>query len=649
MNPQNPNVFLPAEWHPQSGLQLTWPHERTDWRPYLDEARLTFEQLAEAVATHERLIVVTPHCGETAAELKAALTPRAFANVSVVHCATHDTWARDHGPISLIGPTNVVCDFTFNGWGEKFPWKTDNAITARLFKAGLFHAQHYKTDFVLEGGSIESDGQGTLLTTSTCLLAPHRNQPLTREQIEQRLKATLHVERVLWLDHGNVVGDDTDGHVDTIVRMAPDDTLLYMRVDDEADPMFADFQALERQLHTLRTLSGKPYRLLPLPTPRPILYDGERLPATYANFVIINGAVIVPTYQQPDHHPPARLPPLPHHAISRGYSGSEPCAIDDSGPRRQVLSLRADCPPLPSNSKFHHYERNKNWFPPTAQHTERGGQHHTLGRRRHRPCPARRTAHRIAGTSQLALFLPRGEGGQLRPRGAYPRTIHGPLWRTRQGAWGGHRDLALREACGRPLPQHSRRDRQRRLHYRKMHIPDDPGYYEKFYFTPGDLGFHPISTSLGRLGVLVCWDQWYPEAARLMALQGAEILIYPTAIGYDAHDTQEEQQRQREAWTTVMRGHAVANGLPVVAVNRVGFEPTRPGEDPDAEHPGIVFWGSSFVCGPQGEMHYRASTTDEESVIVSIDLDHSESVRRWWPFLRDRRIDAYQDITKRYI
>lgn len=185
--------------------------------------------------------------------------------------------------------------------------------------------------------------------------------------------------------------------------------------------------------------------------------------------------------------------------------------------------------------------------------------------------------------------------------------------------------------------------------YRKMHIPDDPGYYEKFYFTPGDLGFHPISTSLGRLGVLVCWDQWYPEAARLMALQGAEILIYPTAIGYDAHDTQEEQQRQREAWTTVMRGHAVANGLPVVAVNRVGFEPTRPGEDPNAEHPGIVFWGSSFVCGPQGEMHYRASNTDEESVIVSIDLDHSESVRRWWPFLRDRRIDAYQDITKRYI
>ena len=185
--------------------------------------------------------------------------------------------------------------------------------------------------------------------------------------------------------------------------------------------------------------------------------------------------------------------------------------------------------------------------------------------------------------------------------------------------------------------------------YRKMHIPDDPGYYEKFYFTPGDLGFHPIQTSLGRLGVLVCWDQWYPEAARLMALQGAEILIYPTAIGYDAHDTQEEQQRQREAWTTVMRGHAVANGLPVVAVNRVGFEPTRPGRAPGEAQPGIEFWGSSFICGPQGEMLYRASEHEEESIIVGLDFDHSEKVRRWWPFLRDRRIDAYADITKRFV
>ena len=180
--------------------------------------------------------------------------------------------------------------------------------------------------------------------------------------------------------------------------------------------------------------------------------------------------------------------------------------------------------------------------------------------------------------------------------------------------------------------------------YRKMHIPDDPAYYEKFYFTPGDIGFHPIQTSVGKLGVLVCWDQWYPEAARLMAMQGAEMLIYPTAIGYADNDTPEEQQRQRMAWQTVMRGHAVANGLPVIAVNRVGFEP-----DPSGQTAGIQFWGTSFVAGPQGEIIYEASTDDEESIVVEMDMDRSEQVRRWWPFLRDRRIDAYGDITKRFI
>ena len=180
--------------------------------------------------------------------------------------------------------------------------------------------------------------------------------------------------------------------------------------------------------------------------------------------------------------------------------------------------------------------------------------------------------------------------------------------------------------------------------YRKMHIPDDPAYYEKFYFTPGDIGFHPIDTSVGRLGVQVCWDQWYPEGARLMAMQGAELLIYPTAIGYAANDDEAEQQRQREAWTTVMRGHAVANGLPVIAVNRGGYE-----EDPSHQTEGIQFWGSSFVAGPQGEILYRADEKKEVKTIITIDMDRCEQVRRWWPFLRDRRIDEYGDITRRFI
>lgn len=179
--------------------------------------------------------------------------------------------------------------------------------------------------------------------------------------------------------------------------------------------------------------------------------------------------------------------------------------------------------------------------------------------------------------------------------------------------------------------------------YRKMHIPDDPAYYEKFYFTPGDLGFEPIKTSVGILGVQVCWDQWYPEGARLMALAGAEILIYPTAIGFESSDTPEEQARQREAWITVQRGHAVANGLPVVAVNRVGHEP-----DPSGQTRGISFWGSSFVAGPQGEILAQASTDKPEDLLVEVDLAHSENVRRWWPFLRDRRIEMFGDLTRRF-
>ena len=180
--------------------------------------------------------------------------------------------------------------------------------------------------------------------------------------------------------------------------------------------------------------------------------------------------------------------------------------------------------------------------------------------------------------------------------------------------------------------------------YRKMHIPDDPAYYEKFYFTPGDLGFEPIQTSIGRLGVLVCWDQWYPEAARLMALRGADLLIYPTAIGWESSDTPDEKERQRNAWILSQRGHAVANGLPVVSVNRVGHEP-----DPSGQTRGIQFWGSSFVAGPQGEILWQASCDEECVHTVEIDLARSETVRRWWPFLRDRRIDAYENLTRRFI
>ena len=270
---------LPAEWEPQSGVQLTWPHAGTDWAPMLDEVLATYEEMAREIRKREPLLIVGP--------------------------PTNDTWARDHGFISLVPIASHLAprllDFCFNGWGEKFPAELDNAINRRLYDEGNVQGEYAShLDFVLEGGSIESDGRGTIFTTSCCLLTPHRNQPLTKEQIEERLKDYLCAERVLWIDHGQLTGDDTDGHIDTLVRIAPDDTLLYIGCDDPKDEQYEELRQVEEQLRTFRTLDGKPYQLMRLPLPRPIYDTNDRLPATYANFLIINGAVLCPTYGQPD-------------------------------------------------------------------------------------------------------------------------------------------------------------------------------------------------------------------------------------------------------------------------------------------------------------------------------------------------------------
>ena len=288
---------LPAEWEPQSGVQLTWPHRDTDWAPMLDEVLAVYRQMAQEISRRERLLVVAPEgC--------------APGMVHVV-CPTNDTWARDHGFLTLVDDRAGKCrllDFKFNGWGEKFPADLDNAINKCLYDVGAVSGEYVShLDFVLEGGSIESDGRGTLFTTSSCLLAPHRNEPLQRAEIEQRLKDCLCADRVLWIDHGQLAGDDTDGHIDTLVRIAPDDTLLYVGCDDPADKHYTELLLMEEQLRTFRTTEGRPYRLLRLPMPRAI-YEcgegeaerGERLPATYANFLIINGAVLCPTYGQAD-------------------------------------------------------------------------------------------------------------------------------------------------------------------------------------------------------------------------------------------------------------------------------------------------------------------------------------------------------------
>ena len=273
-----------AEWEPQSAVQLTWPHKDTDWAPSLSEITAVYEEMAREIKKREPLIVVD----------------------SIPH---NDTWARDHGFITVEEhgdsltthqspiTTKVLLDFKFNGWGEKFEATLDNQINKHLYEQGIvkgIYEDHL--DFVLEGGSIESDGKGTIFTTRCCLMAPHRNQPLTQQEIEERLKEWVGAERIVWLNHGSLIGDDTDGHIDTLVRICPNDTLLYTGGDEE----HPDLVEMEKELQTLRTLEGKPYRLLKLPLPRPIYDDSDRLPATYANYLIVNGAVLVPTYKQPD-------------------------------------------------------------------------------------------------------------------------------------------------------------------------------------------------------------------------------------------------------------------------------------------------------------------------------------------------------------
>ena len=289
MNGKNGRKML-AEWEPQSCVQLTWPHTDTDWAPMLADITAVYEEMAHEISKREALIIVAP---KTLTPVLSPLTPHLLPFTS------NDTWARDHGFITVeeSDGTKVLLDFQFNGWGQKFAAELDNQINRHLYEQGLVEGRYEShLDFVLEGGSIESDGRGTIFTTRCCLMAPHRNQPLTQQQIDERLKQYLGAERVVWLEHGSLIGDDTDGHIDTLVRICPDDTILYTGGDED----HPDLDAMERELQTLRMLDGRPYRLLKLPLPRPIYDDGDRLPATYANYLVVNGAVLVPTYNQPD-------------------------------------------------------------------------------------------------------------------------------------------------------------------------------------------------------------------------------------------------------------------------------------------------------------------------------------------------------------
>ena len=321
---------------------LTWPHQATDWAPYLKEITETYVKVADAITRYEQLVIATPHPIQVGALLSGRLTSEQMTRVYICFCKTNDTWARDHGPITLRSDDGklTMLDFRFNGWGEKFEATLDNNVTRTLHEDGAFDTETKGTprladndDFVLEGGAIESDGKGTIMTTECCLMAPNRNQPMDKEDIEEELRFRLKAKRIIWLKHGSLIGDDTDGHIDTIVRLAPNDTLLYNKCTDENDEQYADFVALEEELKELRTLDGKPYKLIPLPQPDAIYDEGERLPATYANFLIINGAVLVPTYNQEEKDKEAC------EAIKKSFPDREIIAIDSSTIVRQHGSI----------------------------------------------------------------------------------------------------------------------------------------------------------------------------------------------------------------------------------------------------------------------------------------------------------------------
>lgn len=330
---KNNNIQLPAEWARQSAIQLTWPHKNTDWAYMLDEVEACFVNIARAIADRQLLLIVTPEVEAVRNRISGEVN---MANVRFVEADTNDTWARDHGGITVIKDGEpVVYDFAFNGWGLKFAACYDNLITSRCHKAGVLKARYEnRLNFIIEGGSIESDGCGTMLTTSECLLSPNRNGEWSAAQIEEYLKEAFGLQQVLWLDYGYLAGDDTDSHIDTLARLAPNNTILYVHCDDASDEHYEQLKAMETQLHTFRTLQGEPYRLLALPMAAPA-YDeeGERLPATYANFLILNDAVLYPTYGN------AELDKAAGEVIAEAFPGYEIVGIDCCALIRQHGSL----------------------------------------------------------------------------------------------------------------------------------------------------------------------------------------------------------------------------------------------------------------------------------------------------------------------
>lgn len=339
----NKSRRLPAEWEEQDGVLLAWPHINTDWQDILDKVEPVFAEIIAVISRFEQVILIAPENGTAAERLLAAGAD--LRNITFADLPSNDTWARDFGPITVLeNNTPLLLDFGFNGWGAKFNADFDNRINELLAAAQIFRAKTVSIPIVLEGGSIESDGAGTLLVTSECLLNPNRNPHLTSEQIEAGLRLHLGAERLLWLNHGYLAGDDTDSHIDTLARLCPNDTIIYAACDDPSDEHFEELSAMKQELQSFRTPAGAPYRLIPLPFPSPSHgLEGERIPATYANFLIINNAVLVPTYN--DTNDQAALA-----AVQKGFPDREIIGIDCSSIILQHGSLHCLTMQLPKGT-----------------------------------------------------------------------------------------------------------------------------------------------------------------------------------------------------------------------------------------------------------------------------------------------------------
>ncbi len=615
--PSSPPHRLPAEWEPHTACWLAWPSHDKLWKEDLAAAQTEFTALAEAIALGESLEVLVPtELAEKQAKAALGHLPARFHRIDF-----GDIWLRDTGPLFIEsqGKLAAAACFDFNGWGGKYNLPHDREVAHAIASVSGLKPQAYP--WVLEGGSIDVDGEGTCLTTRQCLLNPNRNPAMSQSDIEHGLHRALGITKLIWLEHG-LVNDHTDGHVDTLARFVAPGKVVCMRATSTQDPNRETLLAIEEHLHHAKDAKGRPLEVLTIPSPGP-MYNGEDelMPASYANFYIANATVVVPTYGST--HDKAAVAgiakcfphrktlgrsaeailsgggafPL-HHAATAGDEMIQVAAIQCAlggelasnvarviDFTRQAAAKGANVilpPELFEGIYFCQKESDEYfaWAKPLENHPT------------------------ITAFQKLAKEL-----GVVIPVSFFEKD--GPHF---------YNSIAMVDADGKILGA-----------YRKSHIPDGPGSEEKFYFRPGNTGFKAWKTKFGMIGVGICWDQWFPECARAMMLQGAEILLYPTAIG---SEPQAPELDTKDSWQKAMIGHAISNVVPVVAANRIGDES------------GQIFYGHSFAEDHRGTIVAELGRKDEGIITASFDLDEIRKNRAAFGFFRDRRPTLYKNLVE---